>query len=241
MADFETAEARSYNSPHFVFAAGVPARVGETLPARVGEPAPDFAATALDGQPVRLSDLRGKHVVMITGAVTSPMCCSAIPALNQLQDEFGAAGVAFFLLYTRESHPADSYPAHTTRDQKVAHARQLQRLENVRVPIVVDDLAGTIHRSYGPWPAALFVIDRGGQLVYRSNMANAKELRQLLEDLLFADAAGARGEILHTEYSERLIPYLADQATHRRVYERAGPMAFEEFWQRRPELRNRWP
>ena len=37
---------------------------------RVGEPAPDFALTALDGSTVRLSDLRGKVIVLEFGSIT---------------------------------------------------------------------------------------------------------------------------------------------------------------------------
>ncbi len=37
---------------------------------RVGELSPDFTLTALDGTPVRLSDLRGKYVVLEFGAIT---------------------------------------------------------------------------------------------------------------------------------------------------------------------------
>ena len=32
--------------------------------ATVGKPAPDFALTDLDGKPVRLSDFKGRHVVL---------------------------------------------------------------------------------------------------------------------------------------------------------------------------------
>ena len=70
-----------------------------------------FRSPDLDGTVVRLSDFRGKrHVVIMTGAVTSPMCAFEIPALNQLQHEFESQGVSFFFLYTRESHPAENYP-----------------------------------------------------------------------------------------------------------------------------------
>lgn len=241
MADAEKSEQGAYNSPDFQFIPASPTLIGESLPAKVGEPAPDFEAVTLEAKPFRLSDLRGKYVVIATGAVTSPMCAFEVPAYNRMQDEFAASDVGFYLLYTRESHCAENYGPHESLEHKVDRARELQRLENVKIPIIVDDVEGTVHRKYGPWPSALFVIDREGQLVYRSNMANSKELKQLLEDLLFAEEAVARGEIMHTEYSERIIPHLADRATHRRIYERAGPSAFEEGWRRRPHLRNKWP
>jgi peroxiredoxin len=233
---------RTYNAEAFVAAIPTPTNPGETLAAKVGVMAPDFAAPALDGTMVRLSDFRGKrHVVIMTGAVTSPMCAFEVPAFNQLQREFQDRDVSFFLLYTRESHPAENYPSHSSWEQKLAHARDLQRLENVQVALIVDSLDGEIHRSYGTWPNALFVIHRDGRLILRSNMANHRELRQFLDDLMAADQAAAEGRVLHLQYSERIIPHEADQATHRRVYQRAGTKAFEDYWAKRPQHRDRWP
>ena len=237
-----TEEERAYNSPDFVFAAAPLQNPGDTLPARVGAPAPEFEAQVLDGAVVRLKDLREKrHVVLMAGAVTSPMCAVEIPAMNRLHDEFGNQGVVFYLIYTRESHPAEHYPPHASLEEKLSRARELQQLEGVRFPILVDDLAGTIHKNYGPWPNALFVVHKDGRLIYRTNMANPGALRQFLDDLLTADRLAAEGRVLHTEYVERLVGHEADQATHRRVYERAGPKAFEDSWKRRPDLRGRWP
>jgi alkyl hydroperoxide reductase subunit AhpC len=234
-------EERNYNLD--VFAGGpAPANLGETMPAKVGFPAPDFEATTLDGTVIRLGDFRGnRHVVIMTGAVTSPMCAFEVPEFNRLHEAFDSKGISFFLLYTRESHPAENYPSHRSWEQKLAHARDLQRLENVRFPIVVDSLDGKIHRSYGTWPNALFLIHKDGRLIFRSNMASDRELRQFLDDLVAAEQAAASGRVLHLQYSERVIPHEADQATHRRVYERAGPKAFEDYWAKRPQNRDRWP
>jgi N-dimethylarginine dimethylaminohydrolase len=77
--------------------------------------------------------------------------------------------------------------------------------------------------------------------MFRSNMANHRELRNYLKALLAAERAAAEGKVLHLQYSERVVPQEADQATHRRVYERAGPKAFEDYWAKRPQHRNRWP
>jgi hypothetical protein len=38
-----------------------------------------------------------------------------------------------------------------------------------------------------------------------------------------------------------VLAHEADQATHRRVYERAGQTAFEDYWRKRPQHRDRWP
>jgi peroxiredoxin len=231
---------RAYNLEELNADAPPTTNPGETMPAKVGVAAPEFEASALDSAVVRLSDFRGKrHVVMMTGAVTSPMCAFEVPAFNQLQKEFD--GISFFLLYTRESHPAENYAAHNSFEQKLACARDLKRLENIQFPILVDHLDGRIHRAYGVWPNALFVIHKDGRLIFRSNMANHDELRQFLVDLIAAEKAAAEGRVLHLQYSERVLPHEADQATHRRVYERAGPKAFEDYWAKRPQNRNRWP
>jgi peroxiredoxin len=235
-------EERAYNLEEFTTAAPPAKNPGETLAAKIGVAAPEFEASTVDGAVVRLSDFRGKrHVVMMTGAVTSPMCAFEAPAFNQLQKDFASKEVAFFLLYTRESHPADNYAAHTSFEQKLAYARDLKRLENIQCQILVDRLDGRIHRAYGVWPNALFAIHKDGRLIFRSNMANDRELRQFLVDLIAAEKAAAEGRVLHLQYSERVLPHEADRATHRRVYERAGPKAFEDYWAKRPQHRNRWP
>ena len=237
-----TEEERVYNTPEFVFSGSTPSHPGDAMPAKIGSPAPEFEAPTLEGERIRLKDLRGiRHVVIMTGAVTSPMSAFEIPHLNQLKDEFESREVSFFLLYTRESHPAENYPHHASWEQKVAHAQDFKRLEDVRVPVLIDSLDGRIHKSYGAWPNALLVVHKDGRLVYRSNMANGRELRQFLEDLVEADRLATEGKMLHAEYSERLVAHLADQETHRRVYERAGPKAFEDYWKSRPHLRGRWP
>ena len=237
-----TDEERAYNSAEFTAAASTQINPGETLAAKVGIAAPEFETSTVDGAVIRLNDFRGKrHVVMMTGAVTSPMCAFEVPGFNQLQKDFAGKEVAFFLLYTRESHPADNYAAHASFEQKLAYARDLKRLENIQIPILVDHLDGRIHRAYGVWPNALFVIHKDGRLIFRSNMASHGELRQFLDDLLAVEKAAGEGRVTHLQYSERVMPHEADRATHRRVYERAGPKAFEDYWAKRPQHRNRWP
>jgi peroxiredoxin len=233
---------RAYNLQEFAAASSSAANPGGTLAAQVGAPAPEFEAFTLEASMVRLSDMRGqRHIVLMTGAVTSPMCAFEAPEFGRMRREFEDRGVAFFLLYTREPHPAENYLAHRSLEQKIAYARDLQRLEKIEFPILVDHLDGRIHRAYGVWPNALFVIHKDGRLLFRSNMANHRELRQYLKDLLSAETAAAEGKVLHLQYSERIVPHEADRGTHRRVYERAGPKAFEDYWDKRPQNRNRWP
>jgi len=238
-----TEQEQAYNTPDFRIKLPDPTRLGETIPVRVGEMAPEFEAPVLDGQVVRLRDLRGqRHVVLMMGSITSPMCAIAMPGMNQLHNDFNRRDVNFYLVYVKESHPGEHYPHHTSLEQKLSHARDFRKLENVKFPILVDSLEGTIHRSYGPWPTSLFVIHRDGRLVYRSTIADPNEARQYLEELVASDRLTVNpNRVPHTCYSERLIEHDPDQAEHRRVYGRAGPKAFEDFWKLFPAQRGRWP
>ena len=89
------------------------------MPAQVGAAAPEFEAKTLDGKIVRLSDFRGRsHVVMMTGAVTSPMCAFEVPEFNQLQTDFAAQGVCVFLaLYARVPSGGELRRAHELRTE----------------------------------------------------------------------------------------------------------------------------
>jgi alkyl hydroperoxide reductase subunit AhpC len=236
-------QAKAYNTADFSLKMPDMSRLGDTMPVRAGMVAPEFEAPTLDGRVVRLSELKDKrHVVLMMGSITSPMCAIAMPAMNRLYQQFGGQGVDFYLLYAKESHPGEHYPHHTSLEQKFAHARDLQRLEDVRFPILVDGLEGRIHRSYGPWPTSAFVIHRDGRLVYRSTIVSPEELEQYLGELIVSDGLRVNPDrIPHTGYSERVVEHEADQATHHRVYERAGPKAFEDYWQVFPALRGRWP
>jgi cytochrome c biogenesis protein CcmG, thiol:disulfide interchange protein DsbE len=64
-------------------------RQGE--PSEAGRPAPDFAFT-LNGQPARLSSLRGKVVVLNFWATWCPPCQDELPSLNELQAKLAPAG-----------------------------------------------------------------------------------------------------------------------------------------------------
>jgi peroxiredoxin len=235
--------ALGYNTPHFSLKITSTATLADSLPVRVGQPAPDFEAVRLDGEAFRLSDARDtRHVVLMTGSITSPLTALHAPALNELQEQYGNRGVDFYLVYTRESHPGEHYPHHTTFEQKLAHARDLRRLEDVRVPILVDSLDGAMHRAYGQWSTALFLVHRDGRLVYRTTIAAPDELRLFLERFLPTAHLGSDPERSpFVRYAEWLLDQEPGDGPHYRVYERAGPKAFEDIWRVYPALRDRWP
>lgn len=246
MSDSPSDAAISYNTPDFVVR--IPPNLtilADTLPVRVGAPAPEFEARRLDGGTFRLADAAAqrRHVVLMTGAITSPMAAIPLPEMNAIYREFQDQGIDFYLLYVKESHPAENYRHHTSLEQKIAYAQDFRRFEKPAFPVLVDDLEGSTHRSYGPWPSGLFIVHANGLLVFRSTIANPDQLRTYLRQLVGWDRI--RNEhpdhVPHIGYTEFLVEHDADEAEHHRVYERAGPKAFEDYWKFHPIHRGVWP
>jgi cytochrome c-type biogenesis protein len=68
---------------------------GSDLPAvvEVGQPAPDYAATALTGDSVKLASLRGNVVLLNVWATWCNPCRAEIPYLEELHKKFASNGL----------------------------------------------------------------------------------------------------------------------------------------------------
>jgi peroxiredoxin len=206
------------------------ARVDIQPALRVGMPAPDFDLLSVDGKRVRLNEvLRERHAVLIFGAITSPVTATNLPEANRLWEYYSWRGVQFVFVYVREPHPGEAYPHHTSMEQKIAVARELRGTEEVRFPVLVDELDGRVHRAYGARPNPIFVVHRNGRLVYRSGHAECGPLREYLEQLLLWDQAAAAGLPLHNVYTEQVRIMIPDGPLHKKVVQRAGPKAVREM------------
>ena len=60
-----------------------------------GSPAPDFCLNGLDGKPVRLSDFKGKKVVLVFWATWCPDCRAEVPQLKAMMASPKAKDVVF--------------------------------------------------------------------------------------------------------------------------------------------------
>ncbi|HZX67476.1 MAG TPA: TlpA disulfide reductase family protein [Candidatus Elarobacter sp.] len=80
-----------------------PAAVAQTLPGpAIGKPAPDFALKTVDGKTVRLSDYRGKTLVLNVWGSWCPPCRLETPDLIAEAHAQSAHGVAFLGVDTTE-------------------------------------------------------------------------------------------------------------------------------------------
>ena len=99
---------------------------------REGDPAPEFRLTALDGQNVSLSSLRGKVVLVHFWATWCPPCVEELPVLDRLYrslfgsdlevlavsvDEGGAGAVGPFIMRNRIALPVLLNPDHSVASQ----------------------------------------------------------------------------------------------------------------------------
>ncbi len=152
---------------------------------RPGERAPEFQGRTLDGDKVRLKDLRGNSNLVLTfGSATCPFTASSIQGMNDLYNRFEDEDVEFLFVYVRESHPGERLPAHRSQDGKNRAAETLRNQEDLDLPILVDDLDGTIHRKYGELPNATYLIDKSGRVAFRSLWTRPKTVARALRQLL---------------------------------------------------------
>lgn len=68
----------------------------------VGRAAPDFAATTVDGDPIKLSDLRGRPVWLTFGASWCQPCRAENPDIQTTYDKFAAKGVVVLAIFISE-------------------------------------------------------------------------------------------------------------------------------------------
>ena len=150
--------------------------------------------------------------------------------LQKLQAHYGPLGFEMFFVYTRESHPGENFTHHSSYEQKLDHARKLRQLEGVTVPILVDDLEGTLHRKFGLLSNMIYLINREGIIVYRSNWTDHYELQGMCEDLIRLDDMKARGvPIIRSSRSERMHWIPMEPQLRERVYRRSGEKAIQDY------------
>lgn len=145
-----------------------------------GEEAPDFTVTDYDGNEVKLSDFRGKWVIIETGSATCSMYAKNIPGMKQLQKEF--SDVEFLLIYVREAHPGERLHQHRSFEEKYAAAKLLPTRYNENRRVLIDKLDGDMHRTYGVMPNVVYVIRPDGIVHYRCNWATEDGVKEALSD-----------------------------------------------------------
>ena len=197
-----------------------------------GERAPDFKTTTLDGETIRLSDFsKQKNVLLIFGSATCPMTASSIAGINQLYDRFRGDEIEFLFIYVREAHPGEVIPAHRTMREKTEAARLLRDEEDMHMPIVVDDLRGSIHRKYSRLPNPSFLVDKTGRVAFLSLWSKPDAIGAAINELLeLQQERRVDHAIVHGGQDLSMpVPYSALSAY--RALERGGKQSLSDFRQ----------
>ena len=192
----------------------------------VGEPAVDFTLLDVEGKKHSLSEYAGKHVVIETGSLTCPQYVSWIDPMNALMDQH--PDVAFLTIYVREAHPGSNVASHSSLKEKSALAVRLRNEEKESRPILIDTLAGDMHRSYGAWPNMVYVIAPDGEVAFRGLWNNADLLGEVVEQL----KSGQPVDGLKPKASPNALLILLDMFSNsitKRVLSRAGGHATSDF------------
>ena len=137
------------------------------LAAEIGKPAPDFSATDINGKTVKLSDYKGKIVVLESYNSDCPFCHNqyANGATQDLQKELAAKGVVWLIV--NSVNPNN--PSHRTPEQ----ARQEIADQKIAATAWIDDSSGTVGHLYDMKTTPdMYVIDKNGVLVYQGAMDN---------------------------------------------------------------------
>ena len=118
-----------------------------------GKPAPDFSLSSLDGKTLKLSDYRGKAVLLNFWATWCEPCKIEMPWFIELQKQYGPKGLQVLGVAMDDTDPKDI----------VDFAHKM----GVNYPIAVGREA--VGDQYGgiPYLPSTFYIDRDGRVVDR--------------------------------------------------------------------------
>lgn len=192
---------------------------------RIGDLAPEFDLTDLDGNSVRLSDLRGRPVVLEFGSYTCPIFSDRVPAMEYLAREHPEA--CFLVIYVREAHPGEVQSAHRNLAEKRSAAHKLALEEALTRRVLVDSIDGATHRAYGGAWNPVYVIDADGRVVMRQAWNHPSDVAAALHSLRSGvDPAVAESTEMLREPGRR--------PTGQRLIERGGPKALEDFYRTAP-------
>ncbi len=129
--------------------------------AEIGKLAPDFTATDINGKTVRLSDYKGKIVVLESFNLECPFCANHFNtgAMQELQKEMTAKGVVWLMV--NSVNP--KHPNYKTPEKARAEWDKLK----INATAELQDSDGTVGHAYGMKTTPdMFVINKDGTLVY---------------------------------------------------------------------------
>jgi len=168
--------------------------------AEVGKPAPDFTATDINGKTIKLSDYKGKIVVLESYNLDCPFCHNQYRsgAVQELQKELAAKGVVWLLV----DSVGKNFPSYRTPEA----ARKEWAAQKMNATAWIDDHTGAVGKKYGMRTTPhVFVVDANGTLAYEGAMDNQpstegdpRKARNYVRETVQKLMAGEKVEVTQT-------------------------------------------
>jgi len=127
----------------------------------IGQPAPDFTGTDINGKTVKLSDYKGKIVVIESYNSDCPFCMNQYKtgAIQELQRDLAAKNVVWLIV---DSVNRKNFSYRTPEQARTEWADR-----KITATAWIDDSSGAIGHLYDMKTTPhMFVIDQNGTLVY---------------------------------------------------------------------------
>jgi len=109
--------------------------------------------------------------------------------MKRLYEDYGQR-VQFVDVLVRQAHPGEQRGPYRRYAQKLEDARAYQRTDGIPWPVLVDDLAGTVHTAYGGMADPIYLIDATGSVAFYNMWAHVPSLKVAIDELL---ASGGHG------------------------------------------------
>lgn len=106
----------------------------------------------------------------------------------------------FLIVYIKEAHPEDEWQQDAnveagiifnqpeTTQERMEMAQTFVEKMNVKIPILVDEIANPVNACYAAWPERLYVVSQDGVIVYKNDVGPAgfkpEELDEFLDSYL---------------------------------------------------------
>jgi peroxiredoxin len=136
---------------------------------QAGDKAPDFNARTMEDTTAKLSDLKGKTLLVEMGTTWCPSCNELAHQINGLRDYLKEKGITYVSVYVADS--ADSILEHE-KDEKLKAADVT----------LIDD--GEARRSYSVFSIPrLLLIDENFNIVFDEMVLTGKQIRQRIEEM----------------------------------------------------------
>ncbi len=142
-------------------------------------------AQAAGSYTLRAND--GKIRAFMFGSISDPPARVQMERWSRLVEKYKKEDVQLFVIYGRELHPGDRksfslYPAPKSETEKAAYAKEFAQLG--KTPVLIDGLDDAVFTAYGKAPNGAYLVDKDGNLVFRSTWADARKMEHMIDTLL---------------------------------------------------------